>query len=841
MDLSRVLFTDVSRDARLAWRSLTATPLVTLVAVASLALGLGANTAIFSVVDGLFLRTLPVRDPDRLVLLTDASASHVRAWSYAVWREIQSRPGLFGRSAAWSFTRFDLAAGGETQNVEGMWASGSLFDTLGVRAIAGRTLQEDDDRPGGGANGPAVVISYRFWQRRFAGAPDAIGRTLPLDGIPFVIVGVTPPGFTGPEIGRAFEVIAPLATEPLVRRQDSLLADTGTTFLTIVARLADGQSADAATASLRTVQPRIRDATLGDIGRFGSPAAIARYMQAPFVLAPGGTGFAGARDLRQLYQRPLQAVMAVVALLLLIACVNVANLLVARAMARRHELSLRLALGASRWRLLRQLAVESAMLYAAGAAAGFFVATWSGRLLVRLISTATNPVTLDLSIDARVLAFTVAITVVTTVIFGTVPAFRASAVAPIEALKQQGRGTAGSRRAAFAGSLIALQVALSLVLVVSAGLFVRTFMALAGRAPGFDPSAVLLVEMDARRTGVDPQQRLALYERVREAVLNLPDVHSAGLSLTTPVGSGQFTPTVEIAGVSDTRGPVWANLISPGWLSAFQTPLVAGRDLTDGDGAGAPRVALVNEAFARKFAAGSSPIGLTFSLYPQTPRRLGPIVIVGVVGDAVYTSLRQTAPPTYYLPLAQFDYLTDLGIRPINLSIRSRSGVPLALSKGALASAAAIDPRLALTPRALADRIDDSLSQERLVALLSGLFGALALLLAGLGLYGVTAYGVASRRVEIGIRMTLGAPAPRVIALVVAHACRFAAIGAAAGVVVSLWLARFAAPLVYGLQPRDPATLAAAAGVLLLTGVAAAWIPARRAVRIDPAAVLRES
>jgi len=332
-----------------------------------------------------------------------------------------------------------------------------------------------------------------------------------------------------------------------------------------------------------------------------------------------------------------------------------------------------------------------------------------------------------------------------------------------------------------------------------------------------------------------------LYERVREAVLNLPDVHSAGLSLTTPVGSGQFTPTVEIAGVSDTRGPVWANLISPGWLSAFQTPLVAGRDLTDGDRAGAPRVALVNEAFARKFAAGSSPIGLTFSLYPQTPRRLGPIVIVGVVGDAVYSSLRQTAPPTYYLPLAQFDYLTDLGIRPINLSIRSRSGVPLALSKEALASAAAIDPRLALTPRALADRIGDSLSQERLVALLSGLFGALALLLAGLGLYGVTAYGVASRRVEIGIRMTLGAPAPRVIALVVAHACRFAAIGAAAGAVASLWLARFAAPLVYGLQPRDPATLAAAAGVLLLTGVAAAWIPVRRAVRIDPAAVLRES
>jgi putative ABC transport system permease protein len=829
------------RDLLLACRSLRATPIVTLVAIASLVLGIGANTAIFSVTNSLLLRTLPVRDPSRLVLISDAARTHVRAWSYPIWEQVRQRPELFERSAAWSFTRFNLSAGGETQFIDGIWASGSFFEALGVPALLGRTFSDRDDVRGGGPEGPVAVIGYGFWQRRFGGAPDIVGRTLSLDGASFTIVGVTRPEFTGPEVGRMFDAIVPLGTEPLVRGSDSFLDDSGVTFLTMIARLGTSQSEESATAGLRQVQSQIRDATLGDIGRFGSREAIDRYLKAPFALVPGAMGFAGARDLRELYQRPLLTLTLVVAFLLLIACVNVANLLTARAIARRHELSLRLALGASRARLVRQLLAESAVLYGIGAAGGLLLAAWTSGALVRQLSTAAYPVFLDVSVDGRILAFTVGITVLTTVIFGTAPAFRASGIAPIDALKEHQRGVVGRPRPALSDWLVIVQIALSLVLVFAAGLFVRTFASLTARPLGFDPARVLLVDIDAHRTANDVSQRIALYERAREATRALPDVAESALSLTTPVGSGQFTPLVEIGGVSDTRGPVWANLISPGWFSTFQIPLVAGRDLTDGDRAGTPRVAVVNEAFARKFSEGKSPLGLTISLYPHTPRTLGPVEIVGVVGDAVYSSLRAPAPPTFYIPLAQFDYLPELGIRSINLNVRSRGASPLGLTKGVAGAIAHVNPELSLTFRPLASQVSDSLTQERLTALLSGSFGALALLLAGLGLYGVTMYSVASRRMEIGVRMALGASTSAVARLVLSRAAVLVCGGVLFGTAISVWASRFVATLIYGLAPRDTTTLVASAMVLIVVAGCAAWVPTRRAIRTQPAVVLRDT
>jgi predicted permease len=828
------------RDLRLACRALRATPIVTLVTVASLALGIGANTAIFALIDGLLLRSLPVRDPSRLVLVTDNSPSHVRVWSYPVWTEIQRRPELFERSAAWSFTQFNLASSGEAALVDGIWASGSLFDTLGVPALLGRTLSEADDRPGGGSDGPAIMIGYGFWQRRFGGAPDILGRSLALDDVPFTIVGVTPPGFTGPEVGRTFDIVAPIATEPLVRGRDSFLDSSGTTFLTITARLKPGQSIDAATAAVRAAQPQIRTATLMEIGRFGSKASIERYLTTPFVLAPGATGYSGARDLRGQYGRPLLTMMVVVALLLLIACVNVANLLVARAAARRHELGVRLALGASRGRLIRQLFTESGLLYAAGAAAGVALGAWGSRILVSQLSTPSFTLYFDLSVSGRVLAFTIAITAIVTILFGTTPAFRASGAASVDLLKTQGRSTARVGRNPRAGWLIGAQIALSLVLVVAAGLFIRTFVSLTTRPLGFEPSRVLIATVDAHRVVGDPRQRLQLFERVRDTVRALPDVANAALSLTTPVGAGQFTPSVEISGVTDTRGPVWSNLISPGWFETFGTPIVAGRDLTDRDRAGATRVAVVNEAFARKFSAGRSPLGLTFTLYPHTPMALGPVEIVGVSGDAIYSSLRAPAPPTFYLPLAQFDHLTELGIRSINLSVRSKTAAPGLLVNSVSAVTSEVNPHFALTFRPLRDQINGALAQERLLALLSGCFGVLALLLAALGLYGVMADAVASRRTEIGIRMALGAPAARVVRLVVGRLSLLIVCGVVVGVGASMWASRFVGALVYGLEPADPATLAGSIVLLIIVASLAAWLPTRRAVRIDPASVLRE-
>jgi predicted permease len=829
---------EARRDVRLALRGFRAAPIVGLAAVASIALGIGANTAIFSVINSLLLRQLPVREPARLVLLSDTRYEHVRAWSYPIWSEIRHRPELFERSAAWSFARFNLASGGEAQFLDGILASGSFFETFGVAPLVGRTFSDADDVRNGGA--AVAVISYGLWRTRFGSAPDVLGRSLTIDGVPFTIVGVMPAHFTGPEIGRTFDVVVPLETEPRLRGADSFLDSSGVTFLTIVARLRTDQSIDGATAELRAAQPQIRELTLGDIGKFGSREAIDRYLKAPFVLSPGATGYSGARDLRVLYQRPLLALMGVVVLLLLIACVNVANLLVARAIARRHELSVRLAMGATRARLIRQLLIEVFVLYGLGAAGGLAVALWSSRMLVHQLSTPGNKIFLDLSLDRRVLAFTIVVTVVTTLLFGSAPAFRAARVAPIEALKRRGRTGERQVPAALSGSLIVVQVALSLVLVFAAGLFLRSFMSLSTRPLGFEAAKVAIVNINAHRSTSPPAERLAMYERVRDAVRVLPDVDGAALSLTVPVGGRQFTPLVDISGVTDTRGPVWANLVSPGWFDTLRIPRIAGRDLTDADRAGTTRVALVNESFVRKFAGGRNPTDITLTLYPHTPLTLGPIEVVGVVGDAVYSSLRDPAPPTFYLPLAQFDHLAELGIREINLSFRSRTDSPIQLTKSVSTAITNVEPQLSLTFSPLLGRVSAALTQERVVAQLSACVSGLALVLATLGLYGVAVEAAASRRTEIGIRMALGATGARIMSLMFKRAVVPVAAGVALGIVISLWSAKLVGSLLYGVESRDIGTMSIAVVVLLAVAGLATWFPARRAVCTQPSAVLRE-
>jgi predicted permease len=459
---------------------------------------------------------------------------------------------------------------------------------------------------------------------------------------------------------------------------------------------------------------------------------------------------------------------------------------------------------------------------------------------VRQLSTPESTVFLNLSLDRHVLGFTILLTMVVTLLFGVAPVLRASRAAPMDALKQQTRATTARGRQTLTSWLVIVQVSLSLVLAVAAGLFIRTFSSLTTRPLGFDPAPVLLAKVDAHHTTDDAVQRIALYNSARDAVRRVPDVAEAALSLTTPVGPGQFTPLVEIDRISDTHGPVWANLISPGWFSTFQMPLLAGRDLTDRDRAGAPRVAVVNEAFARKFVAGN-PVGHTITLYPHTPRAMGPIEIVGVVGDAVYASLRSPAPPTYYIPLAQFDYLPELGIRSIDISIRSKGAAPMSLARSVGPALTAVNPRLTLTFRPLVSQLDAALVRERLIAVLAGFFGMLAVLLAGLGLYGLTAYAVTSRRTEIGIRMALGAPAARVIRLIVARTSLMVGAGMILGVCASLWTSRFVRSLLYGVEPNDPVTLISALTLLAVVAGFSALLPARRAVRIDPAVVLRDS
>jgi putative ABC transport system permease protein len=419
-------------------------------------------------------------------------------------------------------------------------------------------------------------------------------------------------------------------------------------------------------------------------------------------------------------------------------------------------------------------------------------------------------------------------------------------VAPMEALKAHGRGTAGEARIGLAGGLVVAQVALSVVLVVAGGVFVRTFASLVTRDPGFARNDVLLVLIESRRAGVDPAQRIAVYGRVREAVRAVPGVADAALSSLTPVSNIVFDPPIDVSGsglLSRRERVVWGNVISPGWFNTFRIPLVAGRDLTQDDRVGAPAVAVVNQAFARKFLKGASPLGHTITLpaVMTEPSRNVPLRIVGVVADAVYASLRESPRATMYLPLERHDepfFLRGLG--SVSLNVRSKSGSPARLTKSVVAAIASVNPSLAVTVRPLADQVNDSLARERVLAMVAGFFGALALLLAGLGLYGVTAYAVSRRRTEIGIRMALGAAPARVLRLVLSRVAVLVGFGAVVGALVSLSASRLVVSLLYGVEPRDPATLIGAVITLATVGAFAGWLPAWRASRIDPALVLRE-
>jgi putative ABC transport system permease protein len=821
---------DLFQDLRYGLRQLRQNPVFTLVAVSSLALGIGANSAIFALVDGVLLKSLPVRQPDRLVLLDEGS------WTNPIWEQIRDRQAaLFESAAAWADARFDLSPGGRTELVEGLWASGGFFDTLGVPAIVGRTFTSRDDQRNGGPDGPVAVISYAFWQRRFGGSADAIGRSVTLDRTPFTIVGVTPPTFFGPAVGRSFDVIVPLGTQAIVRGRESWLDARSTWVLEIIARLKPEQTVDAATRALRETQPQVREATLPQ----GWPAArLDDYLRDGFTLIPAAAGPAGFRTR---YERPLQIVMVVVGLVLLIACANIANLLLARASARQHELSMRLALGASRLRIARQLMAESVLLAAIGAAIGLLFAQWGSQLLVRQLSTPRSAVALDLSIDWRILGFTMAVALGTAVLFGIVPALRARRLEPNEALKQHGRSLAGGGSGRLSSPLIVLQVALSLVLVLSAGLFMRTFASLATLDLGFDRDPLLIVEVNASRSAVAPADRLALFERVRSAAAAAPGITAVAMSQITPVRGDGWNGPVTIPGRADVperSRMTFLNAVTEGWFATYGTTLREGRDFDRRDVDGAPRVAITNEAFVRKYLDGASPIGRHVGLQRGPRDGVMDLEIVGYVENAAYRDVREPVPPVLYMPFAQA-HATGAP-STVGLAVRVATESPMLLANTLTDAISRVDGNLALTFRPLAAFVDGALVRERILAMLSGFFGALALLLAGIGLYGMTSYTVNQRSSEIGIRMALGASAPGVAWLVLGRVAALIVVGVGLGAALSLWASRFVATLLYGLEPRDPLTFVGAALVLLAIGALAAWLPARRATRIDPARALRE-
>jgi predicted permease len=820
---------DLVQDLRYAVRLLRQSPAFTAVAVCSLALGIGANSAIFALVDDVLLRSLPVRDPERLVLLDRGS------WTNPIWEQIRDRRGqLFEDAMAWSEQRFDLSRGGRTEFVEGLWVSGSFFEVLGVPAAVGRTLTSADDRRGGGPDGAVAVISHRFWHQRFGGSPDVIGRPVTLDRVPFTIVGVTPPRFFGPRVGSAFDVAVPLGAQLIVRGREHWLDARSTWVLNVMARLRPAQSIDDATRALRSVQPQIRQATMppGWSGEFA-----AQYLSEAFTLIPAA---AGPRAFRTRYERPLLIMTAVVGLVLLIACANVASLTLARAAGRRHEFSMRLALGATRARLARQLLAESLLLAAVGAALGLLFAQWGSHVLVAQLSTPRNTVALDLSLDPRIVLFTAVVSATTAVLFGIAPALRARRVQPNDALKEHGRTVAGEGSGRFGGVYLVAQVAFSLVLIVAAGLFLRTFVTLTSQDLGFDREALLVVDVNASRSPVEPEHRRALFDRVRAAAAGVPGVSAAAISWLTPVSGSGWNGRIELPDRPDLTGRAamsFFNSVTPGWFAAYGTAIRAGREFTERDAPGAPPVAVVNEAFVRTFFRDGQAIGR------MVPYRRGPsggavqVEIVGVVEDAAYRSVRDPVPPTLYFPFAQAH--ADGAPEAAGLGVRATAGSPALLVRALADAIAQVDPDLALTFRPLDAFVDGALAQERMLALLSGFFGALALILAAIGIYGTTSYAVSRRLPEIGVRMALGADSSGVVWLVLRRVLVPVGMGVVLGSMLSVWASGFVETLLYGLEPRDPLTFAGAGLILTAIAAVAAWLPARRAARIDPVRVLR--
>ena len=817
-----LLFDQLAQDLRNGFRQVARNPGVTAIAVLTLALGIGANTALFSIFNSLILRPLPVRDPGSLGLLINGS------WSYPIWDEIRTRESeLFDGAFAWSPQRFDLSSGGQTDPVDGAYVSGRFFDVLGVTAIRGRMLKATDD-VGAAMDGPVAVISHRLWRQRFAGIDDVVGRPLTVQRIPFTIVGVMPAGFSGPDVGRMTDVMVTFAAEPLIRGQESRLARKGSWWLQIMARLKPGQSLEQASAALRVLQPQIAE-------------GATRQLE-PFTLVAAATGNS---SLRRRFETPLLAMVVAVGLVLLVACANIASLMLARTLARRHEFSVRLALGSSRQRVALLLFIESLMVAGMGAALGLVFAWWSSALLVQQLSTWRNTVTLDLAPDWRVLAFTAALTCLSAMIASLAPMLGLRRLAPGEVLKDAGRGIAGDRRLSVRGMLVVAQIAVSFALVVAAGLFLRTFASLNQLPIGFVPEPLLIAELNLQASGGPPEARWARVARLRDAAASVSGIRSASVASTrvlSGAGTGWSSGQVGIgdAPVSRTGRPgLWLNATTPGWFETMGIPLRKGRDFEAGDRIGSRSVAIVNEAFGRRFLPGEQPIGQSVSL-GMGDFGFGAgaqFEIVGLVGDAVYTTPREGMMATMYVPMAQHKPAEFW--ETVLLTINAAPGQRAAVEREVSAALTAADPTIALTFGTFDQLVEATVTQERLIALLSGFFGGLALLLAAVGLYGVVAHAVRARQMEIGLRMALGAAPSSILRLVFERVGLLIAAGLVLGGAGSLWAARFVEALLFDLEPRDPATFAGAAAVLIAVGVLAAWLPARRAARLDPVSALR--
>jgi predicted permease len=814
------------QDLSYALRQLRQSPRFTAVVLISLALGIGANTAIFSLLNAVLLKTLPVREPERLVLMSQGKDQVSQ--TYPIWEAFRDRQQFLDGALTWGNRLFNLGTPLAPQRVPGLFVSGSAFPVLGVQPEAGSLFTSEDDRPGCELR---AVLGYGYWMDHYGGSNDAIGKSLIIDGKPFTIMGVAQNGFFGMEVGNRFSVAIPFCAEPELYGEQSNLNQRSSWWLTVMGRLKPGQTIEQANAGVLAIQTSIREATLPTDWR---PEDLKDYLKEPFSFRPAGTGVS---YLRRQYETALYVLMGLVGLVLLVACANIATLLLARGSGRQREFAVRLALGASRSGLVRQLLTETTLLAVLGAALGIIVSYWGTQLLAIYLSTERRIIRLDLSPDLRVILFTSGLAVMTAILSGLAPALRATQLAPNQALKERATTTGGERRFGLGRLLVVAQIALSMLMVFGAGLLLRSFTHLVTQDSGFNSQNVLVAEFNLGGSGpLPPEVRQGVRDQLRDLFAAIPGVTSAALANVTPISGSSWTSRIDVEGFvpkSPRDSGVYMNCVSPEYFATMSIALLAGRNFGPADKVGSPRVAIVNETLARKFFAIRNPVGMTYS--QKTLKGAETTEIIGVVRDSKYRNLMEPAPPTVYVPDAQDKDPDRWGAVVIKANSDLR-GVQAA----AIREAEGIHKELSLTFRMFERQIADSLARERTLAMLSGFFAALALLLAAIGLYGLTSYGVGRRRNEIGIRMALGALPASVLRMILREVGGLAAVGIVIGIGAAYAMSKWLATLIFGIEHRDPTTFAGAVAVLGIVALLAGYFPARRAARLHPMEALRD-
>lgn len=854
-------------DLRFALRSFAKAPVFTAVAIVSLALGIGANTAIFTLVDQVLLRALPVEKPQQLVQVFARGSHYGSNWgmnsmSYPMYRDFRDQNQVFSGVICRFATASSLSYSGATERVSAELVSGNYFEVLGVRAAAGRLITPEDDGTPGGS--PVVVLGHEYWTNRFGGKSDIIGQTIHVNNFPMTVIGVTQAGFHGVDLGYNPQVLVPAAMKKQMTPGWDAMEDRRTRWVQVFARMKPGVTPESAKASLEPIyKALIQDEVRQEAFRNATQFTRDRFLQSSIEVLPGAQG---RPYFRERFSLPLIVLMCIVGCVLVVACANVANLLLVRATARQKEVSIRVALGAGRGRIIRQLLCESVMLSVAGGIAGMVLAIWLNSYLLGVMPQGTSPLPIHAAPDLRVFAFTFLVSVATGIIFGLAPAFQGSKTDIASTLKDQAGSVTSTGAASFRKGLVVAQVTLSLLLLIGCGLFIRSLYNLKTLDPGFQTAKLLTFAVSPALSGYTPEKTRAFYKELERTLTVVPGVESVGLGRVRVLDGDRSDSTVTVEGYQAKDGEdmnPWVNTIGPGYFGTLGIPLVAGREFRLSDErpmvpqsvietinfnldadrerfreierqlGGPPKYAIVNERFANYyFESAQAAIGRHFG-FGGNPGTRTDIEIVGVVRDSMYSTLREEIPRQVFMPYLQS------GGGGTNVYVRTalEESQMFQVIRKTVADLDATMPVFDL--RTMNEQIDRSLVTERMIAMLSLVFGGIATLLATVGLYGVMAYTVGRKTREIGIRMALGAFGGNVIWMVMREVLLLIGAGVAIGMTSALMLTRYLEAQLFGLTPNDPLTLGLAAALLIAVAILAGYIPALRASRVNPIRALR--